>query len=48
MKFLESLLLFDKDNIPPGIVIKLESSILQDESFAPEKIKQASVAAECK
>lgn len=48
IKFLESLVLFEKDNIPPTIIAKLQGTILQDESFFPEKMKQASVAAEGK
>jgi len=46
IKFLDSLIQFDKDNIPPHIMQKLQKSILNDESFDPEKIKSASTAAE--
>ncbi|XP_034234713.1 dynein heavy chain 7, axonemal isoform X2 [Thrips palmi] len=46
IKFLESLILYDKDNIPPAIMQKLFKSILNDESFDPDKIKSASTAAE--
>lgn len=46
MKFLENLINFDKDNIPPKVMIKLQEKILTDESFDPEKIKVASTAAE--
>lgn len=46
MKFLESLILYDKDNIPPAIMKKLTEKILGDENFDPDKIKVASTAAE--
>lgn len=46
MKFLESLMLYDKDNIPPRIMQKLTERILHDENFDPDKIKTASTAAE--
>ncbi|KAF5288622.1 hypothetical protein FQR65_LT11993 [Abscondita terminalis] len=46
IKFLEHLILFDKDNIPPAIMQKLQTSILKDESFDPDKVKSASTAAE--
>jgi dynein heavy chain len=45
-KFLESLIAFDKDNIPPVIMKKITERILSDENFDPEKIKFASTAAE--
>lgn len=48
IKFLESLIMYDKDNIPPHIMQKLHKSILNDESFDPDKIKSASTAAEGK
>lgn len=46
MKFLDSLINFDKDNIPPPIVKKLFDKILGDENFDPDKIKNTSSAAE--
>ncbi|CAH1117610.1 unnamed protein product [Phaedon cochleariae] len=46
MKFLDSLINFDKDNIPPRIIDKLKHQILTDESFDPDKVKTASTAAE--
>lgn len=46
MKFLESLLEFDKDNIPEAVIKKLTTKILTDENFDPDKIKVASTAAE--
>ncbi|XP_050309816.1 dynein axonemal heavy chain 7 [Anthonomus grandis grandis] len=46
MKFLEGLINFDKDNIPPRVMAKLKEQILNDESFDPEKVKTASSAAE--
>ncbi|PSN56752.1 Dynein heavy chain 7 [Blattella germanica] len=48
MKFLEGLITFDKDNIPPAVMKKIEDRILPDENFDPEKIKYASTAAEGK
>lgn len=48
MKFLDGLINFDKDNIPPKIMQKLKDQILNDENFDPEKVKYASVAAEGK
>ena len=48
MKFLESLITFDKDNISPVIMKKIFEKILPDENFDPEKIKYASTAAEGK
>lgn len=46
MKFLESLILFDKDNIPPKVMQKLTEKILGDENFDPDKVKTASTACE--
>lgn len=46
MKFLDSLLNFDKDNIPPEVMKKLQQRILSNEAFDPEKIKMASTACE--
>lgn len=46
IKFLDSLINFDKDNIDPRIIQTLEKRILNDENFDPEKIKTASTAAE--
>ncbi|KAK5646414.1 hypothetical protein RI129_004878 [Pyrocoelia pectoralis] len=46
MKFLENLILFDKDNIPPEYMKKLANTILTDENFDPDKVKSASTAAE--
>ncbi|CAH0557250.1 unnamed protein product [Brassicogethes aeneus] len=46
MKFLENLLNFDKDNIPPKIMDKLKKDIFTDENFDPDKVKVASTAAE--
>lgn len=46
MKFLESLISFDKDNIPPGAMKKINERILPDENFDPEKIKFISTATE--
>lgn len=46
MKFLDSLLHFDKDNIPPRIIQKIHERILTNENFDPEKVKAASIAAE--
>ncbi|XP_068140477.1 dynein axonemal heavy chain 7 [Drosophila tropicalis] len=46
MKFLDSLLNFDKDNIPPEVMKKLAQRILNNEAFDPDKIKTASTACE--
>ncbi|XP_047042351.1 dynein axonemal heavy chain 7 [Helicoverpa zea] len=46
IKFLESLQNYDKDNIPPAVMKKLQTTIMQDEGFVPEKIRAVSVAAE--
>lgn len=46
IKFLESLVLYDKDNIPERLMKQLQVRILTDESFDPDKIKTASTAAE--
>lgn len=46
MKFLDSLFNFDKDNIQPRIIQRLQEKILVNENFDPEKIKTASNAAE--
>lgn len=45
-KFLDSLIKFDKDNIPPALIKKLEDRIISNELFDPKKIKVASTAAE--
>lgn len=46
MKFLESLVLYDKDNIQPKVMQKLSDKILGDENFDPDKVKTASTACE--
>lgn len=46
MKFLDSLLHFDKDNIPPRVIVKLQERVLSNENFDPEKVKLASMACE--
>ncbi|KAK0094203.1 hypothetical protein PV326_011565 [Microctonus aethiopoides] len=46
MKFLESLLLFDKDSIPERIMTKIRTTILTNHNFDPDKIKNASAACE--
>lgn len=46
MKFLDSLVHFDKDNIQPRIIQKLQERILSNENFDPEKIRSASSACE--
>ena len=46
MHFLDNLLNYDKDNIPPKIMQKLADRILGDESFDPDRIKTASTACE--
>lgn len=46
MKFLDSLLHFEKDNIQPRIIQKIQERILTNENFDPELIKSASAACE--
>lgn len=46
MKFLESLIKFEKDTIPAACITKLHQRILTNENFDPEKVKLASTAAE--
>ncbi|XP_029708760.2 dynein axonemal heavy chain 7 [Aedes albopictus] len=46
MKFLEGLVNFERDDIPPRIIQKLEERILCNENFDPEKVKTASTACE--
>jgi dynein heavy chain len=46
IKFLDSLLNFDKDNIPPRVIQRLHERILTNENFDPEKIKSVSTACE--
>ncbi|XP_026811506.1 dynein heavy chain 7, axonemal-like [Rhopalosiphum maidis] len=46
LKFLEHLIHFDKDNIPPKIMKVLNEKYINNPEFDPEKIKYASVAAE--
>jgi dynein heavy chain, axonemal len=46
LKFLDSLIHFDKDNIPPRIIQKIQEKILTNENFDAEKVKTASAAAE--
>ena len=46
MKFLESLLTFDKDNIPANLMKIIREKYITNPEFVPEKIKTASSAAE--
>jgi len=46
MKFLESLQTYDKDNIPPAIIKVIREKYITNPEFVPEKIKNASSAAE--
>jgi dynein heavy chain len=46
IRFLDSLLFFNKDNIPERIIIKIRSSILINPNFDPDKIRNASTACE--
>ena len=46
MKFLESLLTFDKDNIPVSVMKIIRERYIPNPEFVPEKIKVASTAAE--
>lgn len=44
-KFLESLLLLDKDDLPQHIMLKLQEKI-ENEEFDPEKVKALSAVGE--
>lgn len=46
IKFLENLVNFDKDNIPPKIMKILNEKYLTNPEFDPEKVKNASIAAQ--
>lgn len=46
MKFLESLRVYDKDNISVLIMKVIRSKYMENPEFEPEKIKNASSAAE--
>jgi dynein heavy chain len=46
MKFLESLKIYDKDNISPAIMKLIRGKYTENPEFDPEKIKTASSAAE--
>ncbi|ORZ39363.1 dynein heavy chain and region D6 of dynein motor-domain-containing protein [Catenaria anguillulae PL171] len=45
-RFLESLKLFDKDAIPPHIMKKIRATYIPNPEFRPEKVRNASSAAE--
>lgn len=46
MKFMEGLLNYDKDNIPANLMKVIREKYIPNPEFVPEKIKQASGAAE--
>lgn len=46
MKFLEGLLLFDKDNIPLANITKIRQKFIGNPDFDPDKIRSASTACE--
>ena len=46
LKFLESLKTYDKDNIPVKVMAKIRETYINDPEFLPEKVKNASSAAE--
>lgn len=46
VRFLESLVNFDKDNIPEKVIDKIRNHYLTNVNFDPNKIKSASTAAE--
>ena len=46
VKFMDSLLNFDKDNIPDKVIDKIRKDYLTNVNFDPEKIKSASTACE--
>lgn len=43
--FLESLLEYDKDNIPQAVINKIRVSFLNDPDFKPSRVEKASFAA---
>ncbi|KAJ3084466.1 Dynein heavy chain 7, axonemal [Rhizoclosmatium hyalinum] len=45
-KFLDSLKTFDKDDIPPAIIKKIRTTYMPNPEFKPEKVRNASSAAE--
>lgn len=45
-RFLDSLLNFDKDNIPDHVIEKIRKQYLTNPDFDPEKIKKVSTACE--
>ncbi|KAL6424720.1 hypothetical protein ACFW04_009998 [Cataglyphis niger] len=46
IRFLDSLLNFDKDNIPERIMTKIRTTILTNPNFDPERIRHVSTACE--
>ena len=46
MKFLDSLVNFDKDNIPAAYMKQIRAKYVDNPDFDPDKIKVASTAAE--
>lgn len=46
VKFLDSLINFDKDNIPESVMDKIRKHYLTNVNFDPDKIKAASTACE--
>lgn len=46
IRFLESLLHYDKDNIPERIITNIRTNILTNPNFDPERIRQVSTACE--
>lgn len=46
IRFLESLLSYDKDNIPERIMTKIRTTILTNPNFDPDRIRQVSTACE--
>lgn len=46
IKFMDGLLNYERDDIPPRVMQKLEERILNNENFDPDKVKTASTACE--
>eukprot|EP01135_Chromosphaera_perkinsii_P000898 Nk52_evm61s152 gene=Nk52_evmTU61s152 len=46
MKFLESLKVYDKDNIPVAVMKKIRTDYMTNPEFVPEKVRNASSAGE--
>ena len=46
LHFLDSLMEFDKDNIPNNIIMKIRKNYIPNPNFVPEIVKHSSTACE--